>query len=167
MCIRDRDLIEEIARLHGYDHIPATPPVATLRMLASPEKELALNQLRDALVAEGYQEVVTYSFVDESWERDLLGNLNPIKLKNPIASNLSVMRTSLWGGLLDALRYNLNRKQDRVFVFEIGAVYHQQGVSYTEATRISGLAYGLSLIHICVQPPVLPSTWSSKQLKPL
>ena len=141
----EEDLIEEIARLHGYDHIPATPPVATLRMLASPEKELALNQLRDALVAEGYQEVVTYSFVDESWERDLLGNLNPIKLKNPIASNLSVMRTSLWGGLLDALRYNLNRKQDRAFVFEIGAVYHQQGVSYTEATRISGLAYGSAL----------------------
>lgn len=141
----EEDLIEEIARLHGYDHIPATSPVATLRMLASPEKELALNQLRDALVAEGYQEVVTYSFVDESWERDLLGNLNPIKLKNPIASNLSVMRTSLWGGLLDALRYNLNRKQDRAFVFEIGAVYHQQGVSYTEATRISGLAYGSAL----------------------
>ncbi len=138
----EEDLIEEIARLHGYDHIPATPPVAELTMLAAPEQRLHLNQLRDGLVAAGYQEVVTYSFVDESWERDLLGNGAPIKLKNPIASNLSVMRTSLWGGLLDTLRYNLNRKQDRAFLFEVGAVYFQEASAYHEATRISGLAYG-------------------------
>ncbi len=138
----EEDLIEEVARLHGYDHIPATPPVATLNMLAAPERQLHLNTLRDALVAAGYQEVVTYSFVDESWERGLLGNVAPIKLKNPIASNLSVMRTSLWGGLLDTLSYNLNRKQDRASLFEIGAVYHQAGNSFEETTRISGLAYG-------------------------
>lgn len=148
----EEDLIEEIARLHGYDLIPATPPVATLRMLVSPEKELHLNQLRDTLVSKGYQEVVTYSFVDESWERDLLGNPTPIKLKNPIASNLSVMRTSLWGGLLDTLIYNLNRKQDRVFIFEIGAVYRQHELSYSEATRVSGLAYGSAL----------PEQWAAK-----
>ena len=138
----EEDLIEEVARLHGYDHIPATAPVAALTMLAAPERQLHLNQVRDALVASGYQEVVTYSFVDESWERDLLGNNAPIKLKNPIASNLSVMRTSLWGGLLDTLGYNLNRKQERAFLFEIGAVYHQDAGAYHEATRISGLAYG-------------------------
>ena len=138
----EEDLIEEIARLHGYDHIPATPPVAILRMLDAPEAKLHQNKLRDCLVATGYQEIVTYSFVDESWERDLLGNPNPIKLKNPIASNLSVMRTGLWGGLLDTLSYNLNRKQERAFLFEIGAVYHQQAGAYLEATRISGLAYG-------------------------
>lgn len=138
----EEDLIEEVARLHGYDHIPATPPVATLTMLAAPESRLHLNQVRDTLVAAGYQEVVTYSFVDESWERDLLGNNAPIKLKNPIASNLSVMRTSLWGGLLDTLGYNLNRKQDRAFLFEIGAVFHQSAGAYQETARISGLAYG-------------------------
>ncbi|NOS95892.1 MAG: phenylalanine--tRNA ligase subunit beta [Methylotenera sp.] len=138
----EEDLIEEIARLHGYDHIPATPPVATLNMLAVPEQQLHLNQLRDGLVFAGYQEVVTYSFVDESWERDLLGNSAPIKLKNPIASNLSVMRSSLWGGLLDTLSYNLNRKQERASLFEIGAVYHQEAGVYHESTRISGLAYG-------------------------
>ncbi|MBM3350688.1 MAG: phenylalanine--tRNA ligase subunit beta [Betaproteobacteria bacterium] len=138
----EEDLIEEIARLHGYDHIPATPPVAVLNMLPVPEQQLHMNQLRDGLVASGYQEVVTYSFVDESWERDLLGNQVPIKLKNPIASNLSVMRSSLWGGLLDTLTYNLNRKQDRAFLFEIGAVYHQSSAEYVETTRISGLAYG-------------------------
>lgn len=138
----EEDLIEEIARLHGYDHIPATPPVATLGMLDAPEAKCHQNKLRDSLVAAGYQEIVTYSFVDESWELDLLGNPNPIKLKNPIATNLSVMRSGLWGGLLDTLSYNLHRKQERAFLFEIGAVYHQQANVYLEATRISGLAYG-------------------------
>ena len=138
----EEDLIEEIARLHGYDHIPATPPVAMLNMLPAPEAAKHQSRLRDTLVAAGYQEVVNYSFVDESRERDLLNNATPIKLKNPIASNLSVMRTSLWGGLLDTLTYNLNRKQERAFLFEIGAVYHQHAGAYIEETRISGLAYG-------------------------
>lgn len=138
----EEDLIEEVARLHGYDHIPATPPVARLNMLAAPEALRHQNQLRDRLVASGYQEIVTYSFVDESWERDLLGNTHPIKLKNPIASNLSVMRSGLWGGLMDTLTYNLNRKQERAFLFEIGAVYEQHGKNFTETSRISGLAYG-------------------------
>ena len=138
----EEDLIEEIARLHGYDHIPATPPFAMLNMLPAPEATKHQSILRDILVATGYQEVVNYSFVDESWERDLLGNTAPIKLKNPIASNLSVMRTSLWGGLLDTLTYNLNRKQERAFLFEIGAVYQQYAGAYVEETRISGLAYG-------------------------
>ena len=138
----EEDLIEEVARLHGYDHIPATPPVTTLNMLSAPEAKKHQHKLRDTLVAAGYQEIVTYSFVDESWERDLLGNANPIKLKNPIASNLSVMRTGLWGGLLDTLTYNLNRKQERAFLFEIGAVYQQLNNVFVENTRISGLAYG-------------------------
>ena len=143
----EEDLIEEIARLHGYDHIPATPPVAALTMLEAPEAKSPLNKLRDCLVSSGYQEVVNYSFVDESWERDLLGNANPIKLKNPIASNLSVMRTSLWGGLLDTLVYNLNRKQDRAMLFEVGAAYFQKNsqdssLAFVESTYISGLAYG-------------------------
>jgi phenylalanyl-tRNA synthetase beta chain len=111
-------------------------------MLDAPEATKHQSKLRDALVSVGYQELVNYSFVDESWERDLLGNIAPIKLKNPIASNLSVMRTSLWGGLLDSLVYNLNRKQDRAFLFEIGATYFQQASTFVETTRIAGLAYG-------------------------
>jgi len=138
----EEDLIEEIARLHGYDHIPAIAPVASLVMLPAPEARRHQNVLRDNLVAVGYQEVVNYSFVDESWEKDLLGNATPIKLQNPIASNLSVMRTSLWGGLLDTLTYNLNRKQERAFLFEIGAVYFQQANGFIETTCVSGLAYG-------------------------
>ena len=139
---REEDLIEEIARLHGYDKIAAIAPEAALNML--PESEALLNKAwaADVLQAQGYQEVVTYSFVDESWERDLMGNASPIKLKNPIASNMSVMRSGLWGGLLDALTYNLNRKQERAMLFEIGASYYVEQQQYREQTQISGLCYG-------------------------
>ena len=139
---REEDLIEEIARLHGYDKIPAIAPEAALYMLPASEAALSLAWLRNGLVNQGYQEIITYSFVDESWERDLLGNANPIKLKNPIASNMSVMRSGLWGGLLDTLTYNLNRKQERAMLFEIGASYHQNQQAYSEQTRVSGLFYG-------------------------
>ncbi|HEY8118089.1 MAG TPA: phenylalanine--tRNA ligase subunit beta [Methylophilaceae bacterium] len=138
----EEDLIEEIARLHGYDNIPATAPHADMRMLPATETLISRTVLRDALAASGYQEIVSYSFVDESWERDLLGNANPIPLKNPIASNMSVMRSGLWGGLLDTLVYNLNRKQERVRLFEIGAIYTVSNGGYNETTRISALAYG-------------------------
>jgi phenylalanyl-tRNA synthetase beta chain len=138
----EEDLIEEIARLHGYDNIPATIPNVDLLMLPAPGTSLNPAWLCDALAASGYQEVVTYSFVDESWERGLLGNATPIALKNPIASNMSVMRSGLWGGLLDTLVYNLNRKQERVRLFEIGATYFKAGSGYKEVSRVSGLAYG-------------------------
>ncbi len=152
---REEDLIEEIARLHGYDNIPAIAPIADLRMLPSSEGRAAPHVFHDALVANDYQEVVTYSFVDESWEHDLLANANPIKLKNPIASNLSVMRSSIWGGLLDVLVYNLNRQQTRVRLFEIGPTYHDAANNtYAETTRISGLAYG----------DLLPEQWGEAAL---
>jgi phenylalanyl-tRNA synthetase beta chain len=138
----EEDLIEEIARLHGYDHIPALAPQAELSMLPNSERSINRAVFSDILVASGYQEIVSYSFVDLSWERDLLGNSQPIALKNPIASNMSVMRSGLWGGLLDALVYNLNRKQERVRLFEIGASYAKVEAGYSETTRISGLAYG-------------------------
>lgn len=149
----EEDLIEEVARLHGYDQIPAIAPHADLHMLPQSEEKLGHNWLRDVLAARDYQEVVTYSFVDESWERDLLGNSDPIPLKNPIASDMSVMRTSLWGGLLDTLTYNLNRKQERVRLFELGAAYFREGQGYREVTRISGLAYGA----------VAPEQWSQAE----
>lgn len=142
----EEDLIEEIARLHGYDNIPATVPHADLLMLPASETSLNPAWLRDSMVASGYQEIVSYSFVDESWERDLLGNASPIALKNPIASNMSVMRSGLWGGLLDTLVYNLNRKQERVRLFEIGAAYFKAGDGYNEVSCISGLAYGDAML---------------------
>jgi phenylalanyl-tRNA synthetase beta chain len=138
----EEDLIEEVARLHGYDNIPAIAPRADLNMLPDPESRLHPAILRDALAARGYQEIVSYSFVDESWERDLYGNSTPIRLKNPIASDMSVMRSGLWGGLLDTLVYNLNRKQDRVRLFEVGASYAATSGGFRESRKISGLAYG-------------------------
>ena len=145
---REEDLIEEIARLHGYDKIPAIAPEAALNMLPAPEAAWTKAAMAGVLTHQGYQEVVTYSFVDESWERDIQGNTSPIKLKNPIASNMSVMRSGLWGGLLDALTYNLNRKQERAMLFEIGATYFFSKQSfaeksgYSEEMRVSGLCYG-------------------------
>lgn len=139
---REEDLIEEIARLHGYDKIPAIKPTASSNMLDAPEALLNNAWLHDTLQAQGYQEIITYSFVDESWERDLLGNANPIKLKNPIASQMSVMRSGLWGGLLDTLTYNLNRKQERAMLFEVGSSYHQTQQGFTEQARVAGLFYG-------------------------
>lgn len=139
---READLIEEIARLHGYDKIPAITPVANVNMLPLPAATLSLHWLKDCMQSQGYQEVVTYSFVEESWERDLLANPDPIKLKNPIASNLSVMRTGLWGGLLDVLTYNLNRKQERAMVFEAGGTFHRSAESYREEAHVAGLCYG-------------------------
>ena len=139
---REEDLIEEIARLHGYDKIPAIQPTASLSMLDAPESALNKATVATVLQSQGYQEVVTYSFVDASWERDLMGNENPIVLKNPIASNLSVMRSGLWGGLLDVLSYNLNRKQERAMLFEIGANYFTAQEDYREETRVSGLCHG-------------------------
>ncbi len=139
---REEDLIEEVARLHGYDKIPAIAPEAALNMLPAPEASWSKASVAVTLQSQGYQEVVTYSFVDESWERDLMGNTAPIALKNPIASNMSVMRSSLWGGLLDALTYNLNRKQERAMLFEIGASYFADKKGYKEEAQVSGLCYG-------------------------
>jgi phenylalanyl-tRNA synthetase beta chain len=150
---REEDLIEEIARLYGYDKIPALKPVANAEMLNHSESTLHIATLRAELQTQGYQEVVTYSFVEEAWERDLLGNTNPIKLKNPIASNMSVMRSGLWGGLLEVLTYNLNRKQDRAMLFEIGSSYHQGQQAFEERTQLSGLCYG----------DFQPEQWSTDQ----
>lgn len=138
----EEDLVEEIVRMHGYEHVPALPPQSSLVMLPSDEKQLRVTDLRQMLVAADYQEAVTYSFVNEDWERRLQGNDAPIRLRNPIASDMSVMRSSIWGGLIDALQYNLNRKQERVRLFEVGACFAATAKGYAEATRISALCYG-------------------------
>ncbi|MFD1121763.1 phenylalanine--tRNA ligase subunit beta [Methylophilus flavus] len=142
---REEDLIEEVARLHGYEHIPALTPVALQGMLTAPEAKRHTDHLSDVMVQQGYQEVVTYSFVDAAWERDLYGNQQPIALKNPIASNLSVMRSGLWGGLLDTLSYNLNRQQSRALLFEVGSSYERQVQGYAETLTLSGLCFGNAL----------------------
>lgn len=142
----EEDLIEEVVRLHGYEHLPALPPMSDgLAMLPSPEERLSLDSLRQTLAAADYFETINYSFVDAAWERGLMGNADAISLRNPIASNMSVMRSGLWGGLLESLQYNLNRKQERVRLFEVGACFARREQGYVETTRIAGLCYGDAL----------------------
>ena len=138
----EEDLIEEIARLHGYDNILPQAPEASMQMLPAMESRRSENAIRQFMAGRDYQEAITYSFVEASWERDLAGNDNPIKLRNPIASNMSVMRSTPLGGLLDALTYNLNRKQSRVRLFEIGACFAADGTSYSQQNKLAGLCYG-------------------------
>jgi phenylalanyl-tRNA synthetase beta chain len=136
------DLIEEVARLRGYDSVPVRPPVAPMVMLPVAEGGERLARLRARLAARGYQEAITYSFVDEQWERDLAGAAAPVALANPIAVQMGVMRSTLFGGLLDALRSNLNRRQTRVRLFEAGRCFVPDGGSYRQPCRIAGLASG-------------------------
>lgn len=140
----ESDLIEEVARLYGYDNIPALAPFAALTMLPYSETQRPLARTQQILVARDYQEIVSYAFVEEQVERDLCGNDNAVALQNPIASNLAVMRSSLIGGLIGALRFNINRKQARVRLFEVGACFAKLEGSYVQTQRLSGLAYGAS-----------------------
>ena len=146
----EADLIEELVRLYGYDNIPVIYPHAKLDMLPQPEALRSDEMLQRLLVVRDYQEVINYSFVDEAWELDFAGNDHPIRLQNPIASHMSVMRSSLLGGLLDALRFNLNRKQERVRLFEVGRCFLDgQASTEHQPVRMAGLCYG----------PASPEQW--------
>jgi phenylalanyl-tRNA synthetase beta chain len=147
----EEDLIEEIARVYGFDNIPANPPKAPAVMRAGAEALRNAHALRSQLVAREYNEVVNYSFVDEAWELDFAGNAEAIRVRNPIAAQYSVMRSTLVGSLVANLRYNLNRALDRVRVFEVARVYYRdQSVTtgplqlsgIAQPLRIAGLAYG-------------------------
>ncbi|MDB5960256.1 MAG: phenylalanine--tRNA ligase subunit beta [Massilia sp.] len=147
----EEDLIEEVARVYGFENIPANPPVAPSAMLAAPENTRSLFALRHRMADLGYQEVVNMSFVESAWEADFSGNDTPIKLQNPIASQMNVMRSSLIGSLVANVRYNLNRKAGRVRVFEIGAVFQRNAAAvdgplsvagFDQPKRLAGMAYG-------------------------
>ncbi|MDD5330663.1 MAG: phenylalanine--tRNA ligase subunit beta [Sulfuricella sp.] len=139
----EADLIEEVARLHGYDNVPALAPKGRLEMLPRPEAARGADVLRAALAARDYQEVINYSFVDAAWERDLAGNDNPLALKNPISAQMSVMRSTLFGGLVDNLRFNLNRKQERVRLFETGRCFPDAtGDLAHQPEKMAALCYG-------------------------
>ena len=138
----EADLIEELARLHGYDNIPALAPRATMTLLPYSELHRPVDYIQNILVDREYQEIVSYAFIDAQTEREFCGNASPVVLQNPIASNLAVMRSSLVGGLVSALRFNLNRKQERVRLFEAGACFAKSGNDYIQNQRLSGLAYG-------------------------
>ncbi|MCP5242015.1 MAG: phenylalanine--tRNA ligase subunit beta [Burkholderiales bacterium] len=139
----EEDFIEELARIHGYDEIPAQQPKAELVMLPLSESMRSATQIRQMLVLRDYQEVVNYAFVDKAWEIDLIQNHNPVALKNPIANHLNVMRSSLLGGLIANLQFNLNRRQDRVRLFELGCCFEKSTTEhYLQTEKLAGIAYG-------------------------
>ena len=149
----EEDLIEEVARIYGFEQIPAKPPVAENEMRPTNEARRTMHDVRHAIAARDYHEVVNFAFVETEWEADFAGNTNPIPLLNPIASQYSVMRSTLIGGLLDKVRYNLNRKASRVRMFEVGRVFHRDvsvadgGLSiagYAQPMMAGGIAYGPS-----------------------
>ena len=147
----EEDLIEEVARMVGYNNLPHTPPLAPITAKIRAEAQRSPFAVRRALAALGYQETINFSFVDERWEHELAGNPKPIKLLNPIASQMGVMRSSLLGSLLQVLKFNQARKTPRVRVFELGRVFlRDASVKNTDTTvegfdqpmRIAGLASG-------------------------
>jgi phenylalanyl-tRNA synthetase beta chain len=147
----EEDLIEEVVRIIGYQNLPTTPPLAPIVARPIPESRRSRFAVRRLLAGLGYQETINFSFVEEAWERDLAGNTDPVRLLNPIASPMSVMRSSLMGSLLQVLRHNLDRKAERVRVFELGRVFlRDASVVTTDSTvrgihqpmRVAGLAYG-------------------------
>lgn len=157
----EEDLIEEVARVYGFENIPTLPPVAPSAMLIAPEHTRSLFAVRHQLADLGYQEVVNMSFVEAQWEQDFAANAEPIRLQNPIASQMSVMRSNLVGSLVANVRYNVNRKAGRVRVFETGAVYlrnpaAQDGplavAGFDQPKRVAAMAYG----------PALDEQWGEK-----
>jgi len=148
----EEDLIEEVARLIGFNNLPTTAPLAPITARVRPEAQRSRFAIRRSIAALGYQETINFSFVEAHWEQDLAGNnANPVKLLNPIASQMSVMRSSLMGSLLQVLKFNLDRKAPRVRVFELGRVFmRDDSVVTTDSTvrgvsqpmRVAGLAWG-------------------------
>jgi phenylalanyl-tRNA synthetase beta chain len=147
----EEDLIEEVARMVGYDALPHTPPLGPITAKLRLESERSPFALRRSLAGLGYQETINFSFVEERWENELAGNPDPIKLLNPIASQMSVMRSSLIASLVQVLKFNQARKAPRVRVFELGRVFlRNDAVQNTDTTvqgfeqpmRVAGLACG-------------------------
>lgn len=138
----EADLVEEVARLYGYDRIPARPYAARLAGGGVTELKRPVTAAGRLLVARGYQEAVTYSFVDATLQEKLNPAVPAIALDNPMADTQGVMRTTLWSGLLPALRHNLQRQHARVRLFEAGTCFRDNDGITVETTRVAGIAAG-------------------------
>ncbi len=147
----EEDLIEEVVRVIGFEQLPKRAPKAPVVSRVRPEAQRGNYAVRRAVAQRGYQETINFSFVEERWEADFAGNTQAIRVLNPIASQLSVMRSTLIGSLVEVLRTNLTRKADRVRVFEFGRVFkrdasvqdgNQTVAGFDQPVRVSGLAYG-------------------------
>jgi phenylalanyl-tRNA synthetase beta chain len=148
----EEDFVEEVARIHGYEAIPAVIGAHRAAMLESPEAVRPLPALRARLVARDWQEVITMSFVDSALESALDPAGAPIRVKNPIATQRDVMRRTLLPGLIETLEANASRREPRVRIFEIGRVFREaRATTASQPLRLGGLAYG----------DALPEQWGS------
>ncbi|HID81307.1 MAG TPA: phenylalanine--tRNA ligase subunit beta [Chromatiales bacterium] len=138
------DLIEELARVHGYDRIKAEQRAWAPVIEKKPEAENSISKIKERMICLEYQEVISYSFIDSLTEQLVNPDYPALPLSNPISTELAVMRTTLWGGLLQTLKHNLRRQQERVRVFETGLVFLQQEKKLTQTQKIAGLISGSS-----------------------
>jgi phenylalanyl-tRNA synthetase beta chain len=138
----EEDLIEEVVRLHGYGRVPEIPQRAPAKLARITETRVGVDRVRHALIDRGYQEIISYSFTDAKEQQQLLGSATELELSNPISQELSVMRRSLWPGLLQAVSVNQKRQQNRLRLFETGAVYRLAADVTKETEVIGGVAWG-------------------------
>jgi phenylalanyl-tRNA synthetase beta chain len=147
----EEDLIEEVVRVIGYDKLPTSAPLGPITGRPADESHRSRFAVRRLMAALGYQETINFSFVDAQWEHSLAGNAHPIQLLNPIASQMSVMRSSLMASLLQVVKFNLDRKASRVRVFEIGRVFLRDSQvqdslqtvkGFAQPMHVAGMAYG-------------------------
>ena len=138
----EADLIEEIARIYGYNNLPSSSLLMRSELGTATEAVLDIDRVKDLLVDRGYQEAITYSFVDEDIQKAVAPEMDVIRLKNPISSELAVMRTTLWCGLLKAALYNTNRQQNRVRFFETGLRFLKKDGETHQQKMLAGLVLG-------------------------
>lgn len=141
----EANLIAEIGRIYGYDRLPSHTPAMRLRITPLPRNQANLARLRTALVERGFQEAITYSFVDPAFQKALDPERDPIALVNPISADLAVMRTNLWPGLTKALLHNQKRQQTRIRLFETGLSFVPDGAAVEQTTQLAGIVWGSAL----------------------
>lgn len=145
----EEDLIEEIARIYGYDKLPTRSLTQPVEVLSEPEGEVSEHRLKALLQDHGYFEAITFSFVNPELQRKLTPELQTVDLLNPLSREMAVMRTTLWSGLIPAVLHNLNRQQRRIRLFETGLVFRQENGQIIQKARIGGVATG----------PISPEQW--------
>jgi phenylalanyl-tRNA synthetase beta chain len=141
----EQDLVEEVGRIYGYDRIPRSDARMPQRPQPSTERAVTRERLRLLLVDRGYQESISYSFVDPALQRLMFPGEQALALANPLSAELAEMRVSLWPGLVDTLRFNERRQQARVRVFEVGTRFTAGDEGVVESQAIAGLATGTAL----------------------
>lgn len=154
----EEDLVEEVARLYGFERIPARPPRAPVAMRPQREAHRSPHALRQRLADADYHEAINFGFVDPQWEADFAGEANPIRVLNPIASHLAVMRSTLIGSLVANVGYNLGRKLPRIRVFELGRVYLRDPAAKEGELEVAGVRQPLRIGAIA-HGPALEEQW--------